>query len=479
MQAKSNRNFFIVVISLTILIIIIQLYWNFKAYKNNQAQQIFKIHQAFDKAVNEYYFELGKSDVISILDTSDENKTDSTRLKDFFSNAMDKNLTNLLKQIDTNLKKQNTFLNLKVTDTSDAIKVVTGKEALDEIEFPDFRTNQITIKISRDTIAFVKLKHIIDSIFLKQNIESNFNLYHLKEGVILDSLTTKKMNQNILNYESQSDFIKRKETIKIQFNNPEKSALKMGWIPLILSLSISISIMLSIFRLIRTVQNQKKIAEIKDDFIGNITHEFKTPIATASAAIEALDKFNLKEQPEKAKKYLNISNEQLKRLDKMVEKVLELSTIENGNLNLQKETKNLVQLITILIDRFKKLKESKSISFSHYKPVVEIFVDSFYFSSALSNLIENAIKYGGEEINISIVETNPGFTLTISDNGTVLKQEDESLIFDKFSRKNKGNTQNISGNGIGLYFSKQIIEKHGGTLKLDVTSNQTSFIIKL
>lgn len=478
MHSKNYKAFFIFVITITTLIVIIQVYWNYEMYKTNKEQYIFSAERAFDKAIDLYYFQLGKSDVLSIMDSSPNEKQDSLRAKAFLNKKPIDKLLPLFKMMDST--KDFSFKNhIDNSKPLDGITYATGKEAMDDNIMSNFKINAITITTTRDSLDYPILNTITDSVLNTYSINSSYNIYHYKKDSVFDSRTYIKEPKNLLSHYSKSEYIPKGQKIELRYNNVEKQALLKGIIGLILSLALSLGIIISILRLIKTIQKQKKLAVLKDDFISNITHEFKTPIATVSAAIEALENFDINKHPKKVKRYLETCSNQLKKLDFMVEKLLETSALETDNITLNKEKTDLIALCKATFGRCELIDNNKNLSFKTSISFLERTVDTFYFSSALSNLLDNAIKYGGTDIILKIEKVNQLVKITVEDNGSSLEKNDGLYIFDKFSRKSKGNLHDIKGSGIGLYFTKKVIALHNGTVSLDLSKNTAKFIISL
>ena len=453
-----------------------QVYWNFEIYHSNKSQYIFSIEKAFDNAVDTYYFEIGKSDVLSILDNEQVTINDSLGGINFLNKKPFDKIGAVFKKNDT-IKTVDFKEIIDSLPKDDEFFMVTGKYAMDDAVLSDLKFNNITITQTRDSIDFKLLREITDSIFLKEKIQSKYNINHLKKDTIFEIDITVNNKKGLLNYSSTSDYIPKLQKLELEFNNSSKQAFLKSLTGIILSLVLSLGIFFSIYHLIKTINKQKQLSKIKDDFISNITHEFKTPIATVSAAIEALDKFNFKDDVEKTKKYLQISNQQLLKLDTMVEKLLETSALDEDTIRLKREMVDVLHVIQKLLDKHKLISNTKTFTLICSLPALTMNIDTFYFSTALSNLLDNAEKYGGPNIKVEISKNNSKTIITIEDDGNTLKQSDASYIFDKFSRKSTGNIHEIKGNGIGLYFVKRIIEKHGGTIQLKVNESSTAFII--
>ncbi|RZK11004.1 MAG: HAMP domain-containing histidine kinase, partial [Flavobacterium sp.] len=201
------------------------------------------------------------------------------------------------------------------------------------------------------------------------------------------------------------------------------------------------------------------------------------PITTISSAIEGIRNFNDVDDKEKTNRYLNISGQQLKKLEIMVEKLLETASLDTNELVLNKENINIVELIKSNIEKHQMVASEKEIIFHSNLEQLDCKVDLFHFENAISNLIDNAIKYGGNYIRVNLSKKGNQTSITIEDDGLGIEKAQREKIFDKFYRIPKGNVHDVKGFGIGLFYSKKIIEKHGGTLELVPNIKTTIFKI--
>jgi two-component system phosphate regulon sensor histidine kinase PhoR len=216
---------------------------------------------------------------------------------------------------------------------------------------------------------------------------------------------------------------------------------------------------------------------MKNDLISNITHEFKTPIATASAALEGVQRFTNNGDLDKTDRYLNMGRDQLVKLNGMVERILETASLNSNELMLQKSRVEVNELIEMVLNKHQN-QTSKKILFDPGTHKITITADSFHLENAINNLIDNAIKYGGDQIDVVLSSTPGSITIIVTDNGHNLSSKDVKLIFDKFYRVAKGNLHDVKGFGIGLFYTKSIIEKHKGTI-IATAQPQTIFKITL
>jgi len=242
-----------------------------------------------------------------------------------------------------------------------------------------------------------------------------------------------------------------------------------------LSLSAFIILMV-IFVFYKTLQmflKQKKLSEIKDDLINNITHEFKTPISTISIACEALQEPNLYKKIESIHKYSGIIKEENERLRMMVETFLNTVAVENGSFNITKEQINLISVINSVVNKFFEILISRQgkIELELNNEIPSINSDRFHFSNILSNLIDNAINYCDKSPLIIIKTSFDGesIKISISDNGVGISNDQLNKIFDTFYRVPTGNIHNVRGNGIGLSYCNKMVTALGGELSVTST----------
>lgn len=255
-------------------------------------------------------------------------------------------------------------------------------------------------------------------------------------------------------------------------------------LPLILfSLSTLALLVVTFLYLIKTMNKERELEEIKTDFTNNVTHELKTPIAVAYAANDALLNFDSSNNTPRMTRYLKICQEQLILLDRLVEQILSLGMERNKPLLLNIEKINLRRLIISLGESYK-LKYSGKLNITiDIDENLCLTTDKIHFSNIVSNLIDNAIKYSvnSPEITITAYEDAHGeIIIEVEDKGIGITREQQKYIFDKFYRVPHGNTHDVKGYGLGLYYVRNMVEKLDGSVSVkSVYGKGSTFILTL
>lgn len=272
-------------------------------------------------------------------------------------------------------------------------------------------------------------------------------------------------------------------TQEIQVPNWKSLVLKRMWVLIVGSIILFLFVIGLLYYSIKNLITQKKIAEVKTDFINNVTHELKTPLATLGIATKSLRNEAIKSNPDAFNNTLGIVERQNSRLQKLIDQVLTNSlSAEELQLNKEQVSDNVF---------FKNLLSDFEIATQHahltvlnkvYSPEVLLRIDRFHLTTALLNVLENAVKYGKDQVTVTVTTrlVNRNYCIEISDNGTGISPADQKAIFDKFYRAGNSDVHNVKGLGLGLYFTHQIITAHGGTITLKSIENEGStFTIKL
>jgi two-component system phosphate regulon sensor histidine kinase PhoR len=229
---------------------------------------------------------------------------------------------------------------------------------------------------------------------------------------------------------------------------------------------------------------QRQISEIKNDFINNMTHEFKTPIATINLALDAIRNPKIIDDKEKVLKYLEMIRDENKRMHAQVENVLRISKLEKKELNIIKESSDIEEVINDAIEHVSLILEDREGSIStHFGAIRKVvLLNDVHFTNVIVNILENAIKYTPDIPKIDIYTENikDMVLIKIKDNGVGMSKVAQKRIFEKFYREHTGDIHNVKGHGLGLSYVKRIVDDHNGQIYVESEKGKGStFIIKL
>ena len=258
------------------------------------------------------------------------------------------------------------------------------------------------------------------------------------------------------------------------------SILRMIVLSIVFTSVIILAYSSAIYQLIR----QRKISQIKTDFINNMTHEFKTPIATINLALDAIKNPKIIADEEKVKRYLSMIKDENKRMHAQVENVLRISKLEKNELNISKERLKLHDLIRDAIAHIELIVEDrKGYVKTHLNaPKSSVLANQTHFTNVLVNILDNAVKYSDDEPKIDVYTENIGnnIIVRIADQGNGMSKQVAKRVFEKFYREYTGNVHNVKGHGLGLAYVKRIVDDHQGHVSVESEKGKGStFIIRL
>jgi two-component system, OmpR family, phosphate regulon sensor histidine kinase PhoR len=272
-------------------------------------------------------------------------------------------------------------------------------------------------------------------------------------------------------------------TFQLQLGNRAPYLFKRISVPVLFSVFLVAFTFLSFALLYRNLLRQRRLSDIKNEFISNITHELKTPIATVSVAIEALRSFNATMDPQRTKEYLDISANELQRLSLLVDKVLKLSMFEKKEVELRYEPLDMKGLVDEVASSMRLQLEKRGAELEvRSEGDTNLEGDRLHLVSVIFNLLDNALKYSSDQPRISIVTRGePNHVqLLIKDSGIGIPSEYHGKIFEKFFRVPTGNLHNAKGYGLGLSYVSHVIKKHRGSIKVESCEGQGScFIVSI
>ncbi|WP_238531773.1 sensor histidine kinase [Nitritalea halalkaliphila] len=261
------------------------------------------------------------------------------------------------------------------------------------------------------------------------------------------------------------DILGKENYLYLHFPNKSNYIIKQIWLPLSSSVVLMGIIIFCFIYAIRTIIQQKKLSEIKNDFINNMTHEFKTPIATISLAVEALQDPELMHQQRFRERYLQVINQENKRLGEQVEKVLQAATLDKQQFSLKKERLDLHEVLSGCTQQVALQIERKGGQIAFFgSPGAWVEADPFHLTHIFNNLLDNAIKYSKDapQVSLRLEAEETYYVVTISDQGIGMSKEALRYIFDKFYRVHTGNVHDVKGFGLGLAYVKAMVEAHKG-----------------
>ena len=230
-----------------------------------------------------------------------------------------------------------------------------------------------------------------------------------------------------------------------------------------------------------TTKKQIALAEQKDDFISNMSHELKTPVATAKVAIEALQKYDALNDANKSKDYLQMATWEIERLETLVSNVLSNVQLQNGTMEILKQHTEINKIIQEVITNTQPLfiAKSKQLIYINDETDIMLNIDTLHLQGTIHNILDNALKYGGDKTIVTLNKSQNNVQITIADNGVGIPDEYKNTIFEKFFRVPSGNIHDVKGYGLGLSYAKYVVEAHGGNISLqDSETGGASFIIR-
>ena len=296
------------------------------------------------------------------------------------------------------------------------------------------------------------------------------------KNIPYDSITISERGKKIydspykVNLSPDNIFIKP-QFLSVCFPNQQRYLLSSMWGLLLVSLAFMLALIFSFYYTISTIFQQKKLSEIKNDFISNMTHEFKTPISTISLAVEVLNDKSVEKSQERVSNYVKMIGDENKRLSLLVENILQTAILDKGEFKLKLQNIDVHTLIEQTFTNIKLQVENKegqiTSQLNATKPIVN--ADRVHITNILFNLIDNALKYSKEnpDIVVSTRNDDEGIFISVQDNGIGISKENQRRIFDTMYRVPTGNVHNVKGFGLGLSYVKAVIEKHGGSIKVE------------
>lgn len=339
------------------------------------------------------------------------------------------------------------------------------------------RPNYFAVTIN-DTLHPYLLEALLRKEFSRRNIQEDF------EYGVYDCFTDSMVYGKLIIMDSLgNDSVRPSRMLKLNkdghyfgvyFPNrtstlwEKEDSSQWTWIfPTMVTLIVFIFFAYSVWVILR----QKKLSEMKNDFIGNMTHELKTPISTIALSAEVLSDPGIVNEPDRLREYARIIRSENERLRSQVERVLQLSSLDKDKLELKRERVDLHQVLNEVLNSFKLPLQERSNRVELVLGAKRSMVtgDRMHLTNTLFNLLDNALKYGRDDATIHVRTSSTGQQLEIKvrDEGIGISREDQKHIFERFYRVHTGNVHNVKGFGLGLHYVKEIAEAHGGSIRVE------------
>lgn len=398
---------------------------------------------------------------------------------------------------------------------------VDVKRITNQSETKVFKKNDFNNELEISPDKFIQEMNQLDDLSKKvfeeayRNQFKNYPIYKRVSKEEVNALLESKLKQNGINTPYEFAIYDKDLATKVQTDNFERNTESTVGVPIfldnnnksdyllyvdfperrrfllssilgmiVLSILFTSIIILAFSSAIYQLIKQRKIAQIKTDFINNMTHEFKTPIATINLALDSIRNPKIIVDQEKVMRYLNMIKDENKRMHAQVENVLRISKLEKNELNISKEREELHDLIEDAITHVELIVEDRK---GYVKTHLEankssVLANETHFTNVIVNILDNAIKYSDDEPKIDVYTENVGnnIILKITDQGNGMSKQVQKRVFEKFYREHSGNVHNVKGHGLGLAYVKRIVEDHQGHISVESEKGKGStFIIKL
>ena len=390
----------------------------------------------------------------------------------------------------SNQREEKVFSNQKIDDNLspeefllEVGKISKSKEILFETAYHDLsKRNPIENRVG----DINKFEKVLEGNLKKMNINLDFE-YAIFDKDSITKVTSDSFNVTNSTY---SSLIFKDENemsnyfLKVNFPGRTPFLLSSLITVIVTSVIFTSIIIIAYITTILLLLRQRQISQIKTDFINNMTHEFKTPIATINLALSAIKNPKTIVNKQKVKKYLQMIFDENNRMHDQVENVLMISHLERNDLNIEKSRQDINQIIDLAISHLSLIIENKNGKISVIKDAQNsnVIGNETHLINVFVNILDNAIKYNDKspEITLKTKNINNRILIEIIDNGIGMSKSVQSKIFDKFYRKQSGDLHDVKGHGLGLAYVKKIIEYHNGNISVDSIVNEgSSFTIQL
>jgi two-component system, OmpR family, phosphate regulon sensor histidine kinase PhoR len=424
----------------------------------------------------EFSIDLNDEDAISFLNGQKQ-------IADIFGEAIQRH--NQL--IDDSLKKVKPLITKKIknrkphidrstqyaeTDQKVRNKTEMAKEVLNDLMFTKRSIyDRVNYQILDSLLKYeIKMKGIDTPFEYGISSEENPSYLHYASSMKYKMMGLKSDKDTYMVNLFPNDYSNSESYLRVYFPNQDRYIIRNIWMMYATSLLLILVVLGCFYVAVSTIVKQKQLADIKNDFINNMTHEFKTPISTISLATQMLGDEAITASPSMFKRYLGIIRDENKRLGSQVEKVLQTAQMERGEVRLNLGTVNVHQIIERVLENISPQIELREgiIDIDLQAENPEIQADEVHLTNIIFNLLDNANKYSPEKpiIKITTENTEKGLSIKVSDQGIGMTKESIKQIFEKFYRVPTGNVHDVKGFGLGLSYVKKMVEEHQGRINV-------------
>lgn len=371
--------------------------------------------------------------------------------------------------------------------TSDKLLLLDKMSSTDEIVFEDIYKDLASRLPIHKRVTKEEIQKLLSEKLKEDGIDIDFEF-----AIYSNGLATRIRSDNFESYDESAFSVymfynennQSSYKLLVSFPDDKKFILSSNMGMILLSVIFTSIIILAYGSALHQLVKQRKISEIKTDFINNMTHEFKTPIATINLALDAIRNPKVIDDKEKVLRYLTMIKDENKRMHAQVENVLRISKLEKNELNISKDRLNLHDLIEDAITHVELIVEDRQGYIKTFldAPKASVLANESHFTNVIVNILDNAIKYSPEAPKIEVYTENIGnnILLKIKDHGSGMSKAAAKRVFEKFYREHTGNIHNVRGHGLGLAYVKRIVEDHQGHVSVESEKDKGStFIIKL
>jgi len=390
----------------------------------------------------------------------------------------------MTKAFDLREREFNDRVNIALREVATEI-MRQNKDSSDVPPVTQLSSNFFVVSIS-DTLHPYLLESLLENEFRSRNLSTNFeySIYDCFTDSLVYGGYVKLTDEPLIR--NEEEFLPKwdRESHYFGVYFPDKQSYIISQMTIwLFSSTILIVVIIFFAYTLSVILKQKRLSEIKNDFINNMTHELKTPISTISASAELLRSGNLDAHPDKRNRYYQMITDESNRLKLQVEKVLQMAQFDRNEIDLNLQSHEIHDLIRKAVASVQILLDERNgnIELQLTASNPEMKVDELHFTNIIRNLLDNAIKYCNREPHIVISTENArdGVRISVADNGIGIAAEQRKQIFEKFYRVPTGNVHNVKGFGLGLYYVRSLITAHHGTIAVDSNTNGSTFVIFL